>query len=407
LAEGLFLIGTGKAVITPPLGIPLAGFGSRDHGAESVADDLELRVFWVDAQNGQSEPVCIICADLVGVGEQLVAQIRNDLASSLGIKPDAVFVTASHTHCGPQAMENMSGVGNIDPSYIASLRQCCLQAATTAKQNAQPAVLKAGRGVLTGGYSINRRLFINGQMTMAPNPAGIRDDEVITLAFHHAQSDAVLAVLFNFACHASTLSGYAISGDYPAAARRYIEKALPGAAAGFLQGCCGDIRSNCTFVGGKSFRKGQIQDLQIFGAALGGRVVDLVQNASDSFAPAIFSRTDSARLPLEKEGEYAQLPLQRIDLADKVSLVGLAGEPVTEYGYYIKGLRPGAYTIPVGYANGVIAYIPSARMFAEGGYETHDSPKYFGLPSPFHPSIQAVIQDGIRQLMLGNGVQHR
>lgn len=394
-----FLIGTGKAIITPALGTAMAGFAGREHGADSVRDDLELRVFWVDAEGNEAGPVCVICADLIGIGARFAAQVREDLAGSFGIKPGSVLLAASHTHCGPQALENLIDTGAIDPEYLTRLRRQCLEAATDAKDSIRRAVLKAGRGALEGGYAINRRRRINGEMGMAPNPEGIRDDEVTTLAFHDPQSGEVLAVLFHFTCHASTVSGYGISGDYPAEARRYVERALPGAVAGFLQGCCGDVRSNCTFVGGQRFRSGQSEDLKAFGAALGAQVVHLVHTAQDSFAPALLGQLDQASLPLEKEGEYVGLPLQRLDLAKEVSLVGLGGEPVVEYGHFVKQLRPGAYALPVGYANAVVAYIPTAHMFEEGGYETHSSCRYFGLPSSFHPSMEGVIQAKIREMM--------
>lgn len=399
MSSSLFLIGAGRATITPPMGTALAGFAGREHGADSVRDDLELRVFWVDAEGNQAGPLCIMCFDLIGVGKRLTAEVRADLAQHLGIKPEAVLLAASHTHCGPQALENMIDTGEIDADYMQSLRQWCLQAAKAAKMSTRPAILRANRGTLAGGYAVNRRVTIKDQTTMGPNPIGIRDDEVTTLAFHDAQSDECLAVLFNFACHASTVSGYAISGDYPAEARRYVERALPGVTAGFLQGCCGDIRSNCTVMGGKRFRKGLSEDLYAFGGALGAKVVELMRAADESFSPRLLARSVLLDLPLESQGEYVSLPIQRLDLAEKVSLVALGGEPVVDYGYFVKWLRRGAYTVPVGYANAVVGYIPSARLFAEGGYETHESCRYFGLPSPFHPSIEGVVQGGIRDMM--------
>ncbi|HHW09819.1 MAG TPA: hypothetical protein GXX29_07590 [Firmicutes bacterium] len=394
-----FSVGTGRAVITPPLGIDLAGFADRDHGAESVLDELELRVFWIEAEGERGGPACIICFDLIGIDAALGKQMRDDLAAAFGIQPAAVLLAASHTHCGPQTLENLIGTGRSSPAYIADLRQWCLNAVAAARENRRPAVMKVGQGVLEGGYAINRRLLVNGQITMAPNPAGIRDDQVTTISFHDPQSDQALAVLFNFACHASTMSGYAISGDYPAAARRHIEKVLPGVTAGFLQGCCGDIRANCTYIGNKRFRKGQVEDIRIFGAALGEKVAGLVRSASASFPPAIGGWTKEVRLPLEKEGEHALLLLQRLDLSEKVTLIALGGEPVADYGYFIKWLRPGTYAVPVGYANGVVAYLPTARLLVEGGYETHTSVRFFGLPSPFHPSLETAIQQSIRAIM--------
>jgi hypothetical protein len=45
-------IGTAEATVTPPLGTPLSGYANRDHGAESVLDELEVRAFWIDDTGG-------------------------------------------------------------------------------------------------------------------------------------------------------------------------------------------------------------------------------------------------------------------------------------------------------------------------------------------------------------------
>jgi hypothetical protein len=38
-------------------------------------------------------------------------------------------------------------------------------------------------------------------------------------------------------------------------------------------------------------------------------------------------------------------------------------------------------------------------MFKEGGYEVDDSALYYGLPSPFNPQIESIIQTSIQALM--------
>lgn len=93
------------------------------------------------------------------------------------------------------------------------------------------------------------------------------------------------------------------------------------------------------------------------------------------------------------------LTVQRLDLAAEASLIAMGGEICCDYGHDIKGLRRDAFIIPVGYSNGLVAYIPSARLFPEGGYEPEGSCPYFGLPSPLKPEIEAIIQAGIRKLM--------
>jgi hypothetical protein len=59
-------LGTSKAIITPPIGTPLAGYASRDHGSESVLDDLEIRVLWFEPEDAPQQAACIVTADIIG-----------------------------------------------------------------------------------------------------------------------------------------------------------------------------------------------------------------------------------------------------------------------------------------------------------------------------------------------------
>jgi len=392
-------LGTGKAIITPPIGAFLAGYGHRDHGSEAILDDLELRVFWLQGKDDPAEAICIITADLIGFDNALTDAIRSEISENTGIRPDAVLLAASHTHSGPQTCARLSSAGgDPDPDYIATLRRKLLETVASARQDLKPIAMRAAKGHLEG-YAINRRLMVHGEMLMAPNPEGRRDDEVIALSFHDPDNNQVKAVLFHFTCHPTVMGDYRITGDYPAAARRYVEKTLAGGAAGFLPGCFGDVRPACTLVGGKRFRRGMPEDVAEFGSALGAEVVRLVHERTATLHPKLFAGTATIELPLQQEPEKVSLSLQRLDLAEEVSLIALGGEICVDYGHFIKRLNPDRFMVPVGYSNGMVGYVPSARMFPEGGYEPVTSHTAFDLPSPFQPAIEEMIQETIRDIV--------
>src|SRR5690554_1493965 len=99
----------------------MAGYGHRDHGAEAVLDDLELRVFWFEHEGTSA---CVVSADLIGFDAPLTAQIRDDLAGAYGVRPDAVLLAASHTHSGPQTSATLAAAGGLPvPEYVESLRR--------------------------------------------------------------------------------------------------------------------------------------------------------------------------------------------------------------------------------------------------------------------------------------------
>lgn len=264
---------------------------------------------------------------------------------------------------------------------------------------------------------------------MAPNPSGPRDDKVTAIVCRNDSDGRVRAVLFHFTCHPSTIGCYDITADYPGVTRRFIEKTLGnGAIAAFLPGCCGDVRSNCTVMGNQSFRSGTQADIDAFGTALGTEIVNIVRHAAEPVTPRLNAKMISVDLPLAKHPSRKELEelttkgdalektwawsilskpfsnvrkftIQRLDLAKEVALVAMNGEVCSEYGHFVRKLRPCTYTVPLGYSNGIIGYIPTAAMFPEGGYEPDRSSVYYGLPSPFTPELEWIIQSGLRRIM--------
>ncbi|HZP80194.1 MAG TPA: neutral/alkaline non-lysosomal ceramidase N-terminal domain-containing protein, partial [Chthonomonadaceae bacterium] len=197
------LLGTGTAILTPPLGTPLAGYGA-DRPASEVLDDLELRAFWFqETAEAEARAVCLVTADILGFTESLTTAIRAELTERFDLAPDAVLLAASHTHSGPQTCENMSKAGGPPvPDVLRTLRQRLVTAVGEARGTLRPVTLHVGHGHLEG-YAINRRVLVNGQAVMAPNPEGARDDEVLALSCRDAEG-RIAAVLFHYTCHPTT-----------------------------------------------------------------------------------------------------------------------------------------------------------------------------------------------------------
>ncbi len=73
----------------------------------------------------------------------------------------------------------------------------------------------------------------------------------------------------------------------------------------------------------------------------------------------------------------------------------------------IKREYPEYKTIVAGYSNDVMAYIPTAQMLAEGGYEPVKSMTYYGWPAPFAPEVEGRILDAVRDALRRVGVKPR
>ena len=67
-------------------------------------------------------------------------------------------------------------------------------------------------------------------------------------------------------------------------------------------------------------------------------------------------------------------------------------------GLNIKRQSPLAHTLVCGYANGCLAYIPTAAAFDQGGYEVN-SHKYYMLPSGVTPEWAGTIEAAALEIL--------
>jgi hypothetical protein len=94
----------------------------------------------------------------------------------------------------------------------------------------------------------------------------------------------------------------------------------------------------------------------------------------------------------ELQKGYPHYPVQVWRLGDGVVWVALGGEVVVDYAIRLKKSLTGRRAVWVtGYANDVCAYIPSARVIKEGGYEGDSSQVYYGMPGKWSPKIEDAI----------------
>ncbi|MEM7343599.1 MAG: neutral/alkaline non-lysosomal ceramidase N-terminal domain-containing protein [Chloroflexota bacterium] len=117
----------------------------------------------------------------------------------------------------------------------------------------------------------------------------------------------------------------------------------------------------------------RLQELQAQGAS-----------SANELNPVIFQQVTARRiLEMLRTGiapQSIQVDIQAIRL-DDVAIVAVPGEPFAEMGLQVKAGSPFKHTFFIGYANGLVGYIPMESDHALGGYEVNDAHKPFGLPA--------------------------
>jgi hypothetical protein len=245
-APATWRAGTARENITPPAGVWMTGYASRDKPAEGKAQDL-----WVKAL-AFADPAgtrgVLLTLDLCGISRQVSDTVAAALARSHGLPRSAVMTNVSHTHCSPQLEGNLRGIQTLPPdgiaksiAYTRELEQKMIRAATAALAALAPVMIHWGGDEATFGF--NRRENAEKDVVAlraAGKLKGPFDPRVPVLAVRTAAGE-LRALLVSYACHNTTLSFYQWHGDYAGAAMAELERRHPGATVLFAIGCGADI----------------------------------------------------------------------------------------------------------------------------------------------------------------------
>jgi hypothetical protein len=407
--------------ITPDWPISLAGFASRSGPSEGARHPLHVRV--VVLETGGSR-VVIAGLDALNWGRQQAPRLRRQIADLAGTTPDHVLLSATHSHSGPQTSFGVSRyVGVADQRFIDLLDRATLEA--TSEAIASLELVEIGRSQTMFDLGIHRRVMREGVVEHELTKSGPTDNRLTAIRF--ATTDGrIKAILVHYTCHPVIVAEHYLSPEFPGFAMSRIEQARATTAL-YLQGFCGDI--NPDFTGRQEFRRGTDEDVQRSGGRLADLVLDMLDRPATFLPPTPLAGIERTidlpfqDLPDEQSlregvdepevvGEWSRkmldspeklvasvpLTLQRLDLAKGLSLLAVDAEVSVEYGLALRE-RTGDTVLPVGYSNGMVGYVTTARQIADGGYEPVDSTKYYGLPAPFDPVIESRLTDALAELV--------
>ncbi len=207
-------MGAGKAGLTPPVGLPLAGFGNRKGTPSTgVHDSLYVRII---ALKSGAQNVFIVGYDALLLHPPIARMFEEKAKQTLNVEPESFFYTATHSHSGPGGWgsgfveEQFSGP--FDSTIVHILVDSTLAAVSRAKVNLHPSSFTV-QSVHAPEFIRNRLVGDKGQI----------DADLIFAAF---QSDNGQNSIFaTYSAHATVLPGsnMLFSGDYPGYMERKVE----------------------------------------------------------------------------------------------------------------------------------------------------------------------------------------
>src|SRR5438552_6427408 len=90
-------VGVAAVKITPPLGVPMAGYYT-ERLAEKVHDDLHSKAIVLEADGVRA---ALVALDLIGTPRGTVEKARLAIEQTTHIKGANVMISATHAHTGP------------------------------------------------------------------------------------------------------------------------------------------------------------------------------------------------------------------------------------------------------------------------------------------------------------------
>jgi hypothetical protein len=424
-ADADWKVGLAHVKITPEQPVHLAGYASRNHPYEKVTTDLYAKALALESKDGQL--AVLVTTDLIGLSAAIAEPVCERLASKAGLKREQILLSSSHIHTGPNLTLDPkprdgqnAGETQRTVEYTKQLQDKLVDVVQRALEKREPARLSFGAGVVN--FVMNRREFTPNGVILGVNARGPADRSVPVLRIEDGNGK-LRAVVFGAGTHNTTLTQdcYEVCGDYAGFAQAYIEEQHPGVQAMFVLGLAGDSNP---------YPRGTMAMSREHGATLGKEVCRVLDTKLRPVGGPLKLAYGKAELPLQEPPPRAELEKQAarknsvqgwiagqmlaaLDKGEKLpreysapvavwqfgedlTLVALSGEVVVDYiGLLEKALGPNRLW-PVAYCNDVFGYLPSARVLAEGGYETRGL--YVGGIGLFDPKAQDVLVAKVREL---------
>ncbi len=403
--SGSFQAGCARVDITPPLGVSLAGY-FHDRRARAVRDHLYANAMVLA---GGNQRAALVSCDLICMSAAVAQSAKSAIHEEIGISPDHVLISATHTHTGPELRRN--SVVSVNEKWRDNLPARIAEAVRTAASRQVPVTLRAGTAHVEG-LSWNRLFRLkdgnevfgaHGREEQVVREAGPIDPQLQTLSAV-TEDGSLVGVLVNFALHPDVIGGGAadfISADWPGELVHALRAVYGrGAVALFLQGAAGDI-NHVPHTPTRLPTRGPEKAVQL-GRALAGAAMTAMEKAEPMTACVIDAKvehlavpyytrdqdlacevaalktkahpTDFERYIIERfeswphDGRTADVPVQAFRIGN-MGLVGLPAEVFVRIGLEIKEFSPAKQTMIAELANArVSTYVPTGDQARRGAY---------------------------------------
>lgn len=415
----MFNIGYAQEIITPPVGVGLAGY-MNDRPNQGMYDDLYVKTVIID--NGKVR--CgIVVFDLVAVHAELLEVLRQRITEKFGkALHDNLIICANHTHTGPEFRK--PEMDELTRFAFNRVIDGAVRAIERAIMNLLPGEIEYG-SVYNNPYGFVRRYWMkNG--TIVTNPGwGNPDIDKPESDFDRTigiiriiQNGKTAALICNIAQHGDTIGGNIVSADWYGRFAQEIQHSLKASMPVLVvDDASGDINHF-------DFRQKINQSNYDEAVRVGRGYAAIVLNALDKLEKLdeneIVVKNSTVTIPhrkltteevaeaqhildtvpdIPKEGDFESQDLANkvpaalryfanralechakstpshdarlttIEFGKTLAMVSLPGEPFNGIAKAIREASPFKNTFIITLSQSQSGYVPMPECFARGGYE--------------------------------------
>jgi hypothetical protein len=406
--------------ITPTESIWLAGYAARAKPSQGVRQPIFAKALAMRDASGAT--AVLVTADLLGFTKPLSDAVSARVEARLHIARRLLLFNASHTHSAPVIGDALAPAypltdrdREVIRRYTARLEDQLVDLVARAVADLQPARLSFAQGL--AGLAVNRRRAGN------PEYPNVTDPDLPVLIVRNP-AGGLRAIVFGYACHNTTLDDLLVSGDWAGYAQSELQARYAGAVALFVQNCGADANPLPRRTEALAIAHGRLiadavaevvegKPREVDGTiAAAFREIELPLEAAPlrvewerraASGPEMNRR--HARLMLEQLERDGRLPtahswpVQVLRIGSNFTLLALGGEVVADYAIRFKRQYGFRSLWVAGYSNDVFAYIPSRRVWEEGGYEGGDAMVPYGLPARFQGDVEDRVAAAVAEIM--------
>jgi len=431
-------VGFSRLDITPPLGIPVAGYYEKRY-AKGYLDRLEVHAVAIEKDDKRS---IILNLDLLHMPNDFCNDQRKIISEFCDVPYDAVFVTSTHTHTGPKLIiseDETDEANELVNAYKTSLGLAMRDCAKYAMNDLKEAKFYVAEGLAKNISFVRRYRMKDGGVQTNP---GVLNPEVDHVLDEASEALKLIEIkrcggddiyLVNFGVHPDVIGGELISADFPRFVRESVEGALPGVKCVFINAAQGDVNHINPFPT-EADKVGLCYDsfdgvprgyehAKHMGRVIAGSVLSICTKTIEVDIDEISFGTKDVKIPTNMEndkleeakyisdmvaaGRQDELPYKKMELTTAkaraarilrlkdgpefyemkftclrfgdIAFVGLPGEPFTGLGRQIIAASPFGTTVVCCLTNGGGYYYPTTAAYDEGGYEAGSSPLKKGV----------------------------